>query len=432
MQRKLILLVAALICAVLCSQSCALEFPVKGDEHWMHLEGSSWHIFKNTRGSNGEYTGDRSDLFALDLNLTRNESGTEVCPVANGVVESVNDNFGFVVIRHNASDTPISTSSELINSHVNNTWYSGYMHMNLFNSNGGRYVKAGDEVTSDTVIGTISDVGIKGVVHLHFALYDEDMFSFSPYLADEVFREGKVTYKYDGGVSRPHYGDDGKASQEQADRRVLNKYTSSSTEAWYQEKYYENYRSNKNIDIAGEYTAISDGTYYSNLVSQTDSPLNLIDGYLNITGDKTGPNKEWLIIQGEVYFEGALLRHLSDNIITFNKKVTGSNSENILREYEAAVPEHIYYGSELDGLPYPYIHRAKETRYKLTQIDKDTLLWTVIHKYSEIHVMLKRNSASANKAVKANKINKADKAVKIGSGSIMQITEGVGADADEK
>jgi murein DD-endopeptidase MepM/ murein hydrolase activator NlpD len=97
----------------------------------------------------------------------------------------VRPDFGYVEIKHDKKlvtgvkyglnqDKPLD--GNLIED-GKPAWYSGYMHMADIR------VKVGDEVEAGKTLGIISNVIKDGSVpvHLHFAVYDRDGYSFSPY-----------------------------------------------------------------------------------------------------------------------------------------------------------------------------------------------------------------------------------------------------------
>ncbi len=128
-----------------------LRFPVEG-KGWSFTAGSSFHSVEG-----GVEKAD--DRHAMDLNLAKNkDKGKDVFPVFDGTVVYSNDAWGFVLIKH---DNPLT----LQDGSVLNSWYSGYMHM--------ADITETVDVTSQTVIGTVSDQVARGDIpdHLHFTIY---------------------------------------------------------------------------------------------------------------------------------------------------------------------------------------------------------------------------------------------------------------------
>jgi hypothetical protein len=207
---------------------------------WRHNEGSDGHnlnVFTGYPGGVVPALGHSvSDLFALDINLntpTQNkDAGLQVRPIGFGEVVWVYGDSGYVVVRHNI---PVSTGvafldRNLVSADIGGAsrfvWHSGYMHMRNIN------VSQGDRVTNTTILGNISDKGT-GNAHLHFAVYDKDMYSFSPWL---LMPDWFSTIQYIAGDNFANYPNN---------ETVRGKYRRSDgiTEAWdYFGRYYRNYR----------------------------------------------------------------------------------------------------------------------------------------------------------------------------------------------
>lgn len=118
-----------------------------GDEKWYNVSGSSMHkAFATFDDSN-----------AYDINLPSNrENMLPVYSSGYGKVTSLGTTF--------PGTTDGGTYGAVLIDHQNST-YTGYMHMRNIQ------VRAGNSVTPNTVIGYVSDKGVPGVVHLHFAFY---------------------------------------------------------------------------------------------------------------------------------------------------------------------------------------------------------------------------------------------------------------------
>lgn len=152
----------------------------------------------------------------------------------------------------------------------------------------------------------------------------------------------------------------------------------------------------------GNYTAIRG--VYNNKVTMQDSPMNLIEGYMNIQGIKEGKDTEWLILDGEAQFEGASFWLHGKNTLAFNRKEIKKNSDNIFREWEANHPEHLYYGSGYGNDP--LVYRARETIYRISQNQnsEDLFVFTIEHNYSAIEVTFRRNrnTSSSSSSVRSS------------------------------
>lgn len=190
------------------------------DETIIHHEGSEWHgiyapssqeILRYTlpeprdgnTGNNYYVSGgfQRSDLFAVDFgsSVPGFRDGRSVVPVtaiADGtrVRSDRGSGSGYVLLRH---DFPLVTEDNFVNSHTNEFWYSGYMHLTGIDPNKTEYA-------CGEAIGIMSNVGTRAI-HLHFAVYDEDGYSFSPLLLGEryveaiefaVLEDGDPFFKY--------------------------------------------------------------------------------------------------------------------------------------------------------------------------------------------------------------------------------------------
>ncbi|GHV40102.1 hypothetical protein FACS1894187_20700 [Synergistales bacterium] len=386
---SLALLLMCVLVLILSGVSNASEnnvvFPVNSDGKWTHLEGSRGHTF-NVWGINSDiarHFGHRfSDLYALDLS---GGNGTDVRPIALGVVEWVQENYGLVVIKHNTpplAPTPIKTSSDFINAHVEGQeWYSGYMHMRNIS------VGRGQTVTTDTILGKISNVTGSGSVpvHLHFAVYDKDMYSFSPWLLSDVFRENKITYKDDGGVNSHYKGDDA----------VLGKYKNTKTDVWFGNNSHPNYRSDVNqgsVLLGGNYVAT--GGHYDSIESQTNSPLE--NGSLTIDARDSAVGKDWLHLNtnGRINFKSGAWLSINKDMVYKKEKVGNTPSGNPLQKWDGVNTEHIYYSSA------GYRPVTLHARYTLTQKDQNTLELLVEHifpkKYSNIVVTFQKSSAQSS------------------------------------
>lgn len=98
------------------------------------------------------------DTYAWDANLDGNaENGEPVYAIEEGTIEKMitgwgGTSVGQLLIKHSLPD--------------GTEYYSGYLHMNVNSYQHGDCVMAGEQ------IGTISDVGAGGLVHLHFAIYE--------------------------------------------------------------------------------------------------------------------------------------------------------------------------------------------------------------------------------------------------------------------
>jgi murein DD-endopeptidase MepM/ murein hydrolase activator NlpD len=118
-----------------------------GDEKWYNVSGSPLHKPFATF----------DDTYAYDLNLPSNrENQLPVYSSGYGRVTSLGTTY--------PGTTDGGTYGAVLIDHQNGI-FTGYMHMRNIQ------VRAGDSVTPNTIIGYISDRGVPGVVHLHFAFY---------------------------------------------------------------------------------------------------------------------------------------------------------------------------------------------------------------------------------------------------------------------
>jgi len=108
-------------------------------------------------------------------------TGTEVYPVASGVVHSISDTYGSVVIRH--GPRVLLTNGMKGIHYAYETWYSQYTHMDITKT-----LKVGAWVTVSDCLGAIAPNGQKESphgAHLHFALKSSDNTSvISPHYVD--------------------------------------------------------------------------------------------------------------------------------------------------------------------------------------------------------------------------------------------------------
>ncbi|MDR1916990.1 MAG: M23 family metallopeptidase [Synergistaceae bacterium] len=175
---------------------------LKNSDTWYHSEGSGWH-YGNWESSDGPGGRDPkkghgyklSDKYAIDLNLPGNaELGYPVFAVERGVVKRVIASTGYIEIEH---DRRLVTDSYIVNDHAISAdineetnqsvyvprWYSGYMHLDSFEPG----IEEGKSVEKDAVIGYIGSKGTDNT-HLHFAVYDRDGYSFSPYVLSDKYK----------------------------------------------------------------------------------------------------------------------------------------------------------------------------------------------------------------------------------------------------
>lgn len=118
-----------------------------GDERWYDVPGSPLHKPFATF----------DDTNAYDLNLPNNrENMLPVYSSGYGRVTSLGTSYPGTLDG--------GTYGAVLIDHQNGI-YTGYMHMRNIQ------VRAGDSVTPYTIIGYISDKGVPGVIHLHFAFY---------------------------------------------------------------------------------------------------------------------------------------------------------------------------------------------------------------------------------------------------------------------
>lgn len=120
-----------------------------GDEKWYDVPGSPLHKAFATF----------DDTNAYDLNLPSNrENQLPVYSPGYGKVTSLGTTSTY------PGTLDGGTYGAVLIDHQNGIC-TGYMHMRSIQ------VKAGDSVTPNTIIGYISDKGVAGVIHLHFAFY---------------------------------------------------------------------------------------------------------------------------------------------------------------------------------------------------------------------------------------------------------------------
>lgn len=118
-----------------------------GDEKWYNVSGSPLHKAFATF----------DDTNAYDLNLPSNrENMLPVYASGSGRVTSLGTTYPGTIDG--------GTYGAVLIDHQNGTC-TGYMHMRNIQ------VRAGDSVSPNTIIGYVSDKGVPGVIHLHFAFY---------------------------------------------------------------------------------------------------------------------------------------------------------------------------------------------------------------------------------------------------------------------
>jgi murein DD-endopeptidase MepM/ murein hydrolase activator NlpD len=200
------------------------------DDNWLPDQKLSWdetttnplakaNIWYNTAQKGTGYHDKnkgykKSDLYAVDLNLPTNaDKGKPVFAIEDGVVSQIKTGDGYVEIEHNKL---LVTYSAVVNQHavsedkllysipsgvrelplVVPRWYSGYMHMEIDEN-----VKVGQVIAKGQRIGLISDIAINALPtdahHLHFAVYDKDGYSFSPYILSSKYK--LISYGGHGG-----------------------------------------------------------------------------------------------------------------------------------------------------------------------------------------------------------------------------------------
>jgi formylglycine-generating enzyme required for sulfatase activity len=195
--------------------------------YWFNLPGSPEHIsqseFSVCQQKNTPFEARRkNDAYALDLNYFDNsvEITRRALAIEDGVAVCVVASHGYILIRHEkklttgirygpnnqslddnlmmprASTNP-KTYEPPSDSYQGDLytvpapiWYSGYMHLdnaglmcpNHSEDNDAEPVAmaAGCRVKKGDALGLIDAVGVQAY-HLHFAVYDKDKYSFSPY-----------------------------------------------------------------------------------------------------------------------------------------------------------------------------------------------------------------------------------------------------------
>lgn len=132
-------------------QGARFPFTCSDGSQPYHYPGSSYH-----RPSGGVSNID--DTYALDLNCTSNrDSGREVGAAGPGRVVQRADGNGWILIQHSCNRRWLGQDYT--------TCYTGYLHMrNLA-------VAVGANVAAGQRLGTVSDAGADGQIHLHFAAY---------------------------------------------------------------------------------------------------------------------------------------------------------------------------------------------------------------------------------------------------------------------
>ncbi|MDR2352315.1 MAG: formylglycine-generating enzyme family protein [Deltaproteobacteria bacterium] len=208
---------------------CTDDGTTKTHYYWYNYPGSGCHKymteFNACQGKAPYNKTSKNDQFAIDVNYSNGaiEATRNVIAIEDGEVVCTNSTYGYVLLRHskklqtgitygpnsaNLDDNFVRTYSEKDPTTQQSTtkteyvWYSGYMHMNLnakcpnisenntlnnIDPNKPQTnptlvsLRAGCMVRRGDALGLISDVGIRGAVHLHFAVYDKDKYSFSPY-----------------------------------------------------------------------------------------------------------------------------------------------------------------------------------------------------------------------------------------------------------
>ena len=250
-----------------------------------HNEGSEWHgvvssdgSLDNRKGSNGKsyyqgYGFKKSDLFALDFSSHSAPSGTPVLAIADGVISLYREKFGYIEILHSSD---LVTGNAFVDKHLSvegeRRWYSGYMHMSNIPDN----LRINNAwVSRGTKIGEVSNKGINDI-HLHFAVYDKDGYSFSPQLLGENYSEDRINYqngengvpffKY---VAKEDYTSD-------KNEPIKTKYRTN------KDKWYVNYR-NQPGDKAERYTLVDTWGSSGSGLGNLNYPQGLVvDAYGNL------------------------------------------------------------------------------------------------------------------------------------------------------